>query len=66
MTEFFHVAPAGLQRGHVVEPWGWGRRLRQWRKGGQTFTNHQEAYVLVWEVALEAVRQDAAQGFLSK
>lgn len=57
MTEFLHVAPAGLQRGHVVQPGWWGRCSRQWQKGGQTFTNHQDAYILVWEVALETARR---------
>jgi len=31
--------------------------MRRWQKGGQAFNNHQEAYVLVWEVALEAARR---------
>src|SRR5262249_49474782 len=57
MIEFFHVASAGLQQGQIVRPGSWGRFLRRWEKDGQTFTNHSEAYVLVWEVALEAVRR---------
>jgi hypothetical protein len=44
-------------RGNLVQPGRWGQCVRQWQKGGQTFNNHKEAYILIWEVALEAVRQ---------
>ena len=66
MTEFFHVAPARLQQGQIVRPGTWGQTLRKWQKGGQTFTNHSEAYVLVWEVALEAVRRAVKPGAPSR
>jgi hypothetical protein len=31
--------------------------MRVWKKGGSTFATHQEAYVLTWEVILEATRR---------
>jgi hypothetical protein len=40
-----------------IEPGQWGQCVRQWQKGGPTFANHQDAYTLLWEVALEAIRQ---------
>jgi hypothetical protein len=60
MPTFFHVAPAGLAAGTVLQQGRWGQFIRQWQKGGTTFNNHAEAYVLLWEVALEAVRQAVA------
>jgi hypothetical protein len=60
MPTFFHVAPTGLAAGTILQPGSWGRHIRQWEKGGATFNNHAEAYILLWEVALEAVRQSIA------
>jgi Protein of unknown function (DUF2441) len=60
MPTFFHVAPAGLAAGTVLQPGVWGRHIRQWERGGAIFNNHAEAYILLWEVVLEAVRQSIA------
>jgi hypothetical protein len=60
MPTYFHVGPRGLQQGQVIQPGAWGRRVRNWKKGGATFNGHAEAYILIWEVALEAVRRAIA------
>jgi hypothetical protein len=56
----FHVSSARLSVGHILNPGEWGRRTREFRRGGRALVNVHDAVNLAWEASLETARRSHA------
>jgi hypothetical protein len=53
----YHVSAAPLAADQTLQPGSWGRRLRQFRKGGQPLADVRDGFILAWETGLEIARR---------
>jgi hypothetical protein len=58
MPTFFHVSLMPLIAGQVLGPGQWGHTSRRFSKGGQPLSDVRDAFILIWETTLEAVRRE--------